>query len=53
MILYSNHQLSFEFGDIQNQNWLLLCWRSFSDRGRECVALPFTYEAIQYLIHEW
>jgi hypothetical protein len=37
---------------IQVQKSLTLCWRSFSEWGRECVTFSFAYNCSLYLIYE-
>jgi len=38
---------------MQAKKSLMLCWRSFSEWGRECVALSFAYKGGEYRIFEW
>jgi len=51
--MYCNNQIAFELPDLQHHNPLTHCWRSFSEWGKERVALSFPYKASQYFIDEW
>ena len=37
---------------VQEQKLLTLCWRSFSEWGRECVTFSFAYKCSLYLIYK-
>jgi hypothetical protein len=37
---------------MQDQKLLKLCWRSFSEWGKECVTFSFAYKGSLYLIYE-
>ena len=41
MIMHSNDQIASELPDLQDQKLLTLRWRSYSEWGREHVALSF------------
>jgi len=51
--MYRNNLITFEMPHLQDQFLLVICWHSFSEWGKECVALCFSYKASQYLIFEW
>jgi len=50
--MHSNDQIACELPDLQDQKSLTLRWHSFSELGRERVALSFAWKASQYHIYE-
>jgi len=51
--MYSNDEIACELPDLPDQNSSKCSWRSFSEWGREHVALSCAYKANQYRIYEW
>jgi len=51
--MYRKDQTTFQLPDLQDHTLLMLCWRSFSEWGREHVAFSIAYKGGQYLIYEW
>jgi len=53
------HMTEYVFPDalilwkMEEQKWLMLCWRSFWTWGREHVTVCFSYNGGQYLIYDW
>ena len=53
IIMHHSEQVCYYLPDLQVQKLMTLCWRSFSQWGRENVALSFAYKGGQYLIYEF
>jgi len=53
MSMNSNNQIASELPDLQDQKLLTLRWCSYSEWGREPVALSSAWKASQYHIYEW
>ena len=53
LITNSNNQIASELPESQEQESLMLRWHTYSEWGRECVALSVAWKASQYHIYEW
>jgi len=47
-----NDQVSDQLPDLQDQESLTLCWRTFSESGRVRVAFCFAYQGSLSVIYE-
>jgi len=50
--MHQNGQVSNQLPDLQDQKSLTLCWRSFSESGRERIAFSCAYKGSLYVVDE-
>jgi len=50
--MHYNSLVTDGLGDLQDQKSLTLCWHSFSESGRECIAFSFAYQGSVSIIYE-
>jgi len=50
--MYNKEQITFQLPDLQDQNSVMLCWRSLSEWGSKCVAFSFALKYGQYVIYD-
>jgi len=49
---HQNYQVSDQLPDLQDRKSLMVCGRSFSQLGKEFVAIYFAYEGRLFVINE-
>jgi hypothetical protein len=47
-VMHNTKQINFQWPELQDQNSLMLCWRSFSEWGRDCAPFTFANKGRQY-----